>query len=159
MTEKVFFENKELSRNEIYRRLEDAFQCNIIFLPWDRNEILGHSDGIVHSAGGNRVLLTNYDDFSQSYYRKFRNILDTFFEVIPLKFSSSRKHLRSWAYINFLQLNHLILVPQLGIAEDAQALQQISNAFPDKKVVGIPSLEAVRKGGALKCISWNRLAK
>jgi agmatine/peptidylarginine deiminase len=46
-------------------------------------------------------------------------------------------------------------VPQLGLEEDEQALEQISNALPGCEVVGIPSLEAVRRGGALNCISWN----
>ena len=27
--------------------------------------------------------------------------------------------------------------------------------FPNCEVIGIPALEAVRKGGALNCISWN----
>ena len=63
MTEKVFFENKGKSRKAIRQMLEDAFQCDIIFLPWDKHEIFGHSDGIVHYLGDNRVLMTNYADF------------------------------------------------------------------------------------------------
>ena len=59
------------------------------------------------------------------------------------------------AYINFLQVGKLVLVPQLGIAEDEQALLQIADAMPRCKVVGVPALEAVRKGGAMNCISWN----
>jgi agmatine/peptidylarginine deiminase len=54
-----------------------------------------------------------------------------------------------------LKVENLVLVPQLGIPEDEQALQQISATLPECKVVGIPSLEAVRKGGALNCISWD----
>ena len=61
----------------------------------------------------------------------------------------------SWAYINFLQVGNLVLVPRLGIPEDEQALQQIAEAMPLCKVVGVPAFEAVRKGGALNCISWN----
>ena len=70
-------------------------------------------------------------------------------------YNVKRKHERSWAYINFLQIGNLVLVPQLGIPEDEQALQQIMAAMPRCKVIGVPALEAVRKGGALNCISWN----
>ena len=63
--------------------------------------------------------------------------------------------LRSWAYINYLQIGNLVLVPQLGIPEDEQALQQIANALLQCEVMGVQALEAVRKGGALNCISWN----
>ena len=155
MTEKVFAENKDKTRTEVEGILKDAFQSDILFLPWDRKETFGHSDGIVHYAGDGRILLTNYDDFSPYYYNRFRKALEKHFEVIPLKYEAKRQHARSWAYINFLQVEKLILVPQLGLEEDEQALEQIGNALPDCKVVGILSLEAVKRGGALNCISWN----
>ena len=155
MTEKVFVENKDKKRETVIRLLEEAFQCPFIFLPWDENEPFGHSDGIVHYAGDGKVLLTNYDEISPYYYSRFRKALEKHFEVIPLKYKSKRQYARSWAYINFLQIGKLVLVPQLGLEEDGQALEQISKAIPDCKVEGIPALEAVRKGGALNCISWN----
>ena len=155
MTEKVFFENKDKSRNEIQRLLEEAFDSDIIFLPWDREEFMGHSDGIVHYVGDNRVLMTNYADFDAAKARQFQKILEEHMEVVTLTYNVKRKHERSWAYVNFLQIGKLVLVPQLEIAEDEQALQQIADAMPRCKVVGVPALEAVRKGGALNCISWN----
>ena len=155
MTEKIFAENRDKSINEVDRILKDAFQCDMVYLPWDRKETFGHSDGIVHYAGDDRILLTNYDDISPYYYNRFRKALEKHFDVIPLKYEAKKQHARSWAYINFLQVEKLILVPQLGLEEDEQALEQIGNALPDCKVVGIPSLEAVRRGGALNCISWN----
>ena len=155
MTEKVFYENKDKSRNEVQRLLEEAFECDIIFLPWDRKEIFGHSDGIVHYVGDNRVLMTNYADFDAAKANKILKILEKYVEVIPLMYKVKRKHERSWAYINFLQIGNLILVPQLGIPEDEQALQQIMDAMPRCKMIGVPALDAVRKGGALNCISWN----
>lgn len=155
MTEKVFAENKNKSPDEVRMLLKNAFHCDIIFLPWDKKEYLGHCDGIIHYVGNNKVLLTNYDDFSPYFYKKYRKILDSAFDVMPLKYKGSVKHRHSWAYINFLKVENYVLVPQLGISEDEQALQQISAALPKCKVIGIPSLEAVRKGGALNCISWD----
>ena len=159
MTEKVFFENKDKTRIEVEKILKDAFLCNILFLPWDRKETFGHSDGIVHYAGNDKILLTNYDDSSPYYYNRFRKALEKHFEVIPLKYSTKRIHAHSWAYINFLQIGRLILVPQMVLEEDKQALEQITKALPGCEVVGIPALEAVRRGGALNCISWNILTK
>ena len=157
MTEKVFAENKDKTRAEVEKTLKNAFQSNILFLPWDRKETSGHSDGIVHYAGDGRILLTNYDDSSLYYYRRFRKALEKHFEVIPLKYKTKRRHARSWAYINFLQIGKLIFVPQLGLEEDEQALEQVGRVLPDCEVIGIPSLEAVRRGGGLNCISWNVL--
>jgi len=155
MTEKVFVENKEKSRNEVQRLLEEAFQCEIVFLPWDEPEIYGHSDGIIHYLGDNRVLMTNYNDFDKTFAQDFLRILEKHFDVKTLKYNVEKKDKNSWAYINYLQVGNLVLVPQLGIPEDEQALQQIAEALPMCKVVGVPALEAVRNGGALNCISWN----
>ena len=155
MTEKVFAENRDKSPIEVDRILKDAFQTDVLYLPWDHQETFGHSDGIVHFAGDGKVLITNYGDISPRYYSRFRVSLEKHFEVIPLYYKTKKIHSRSWAYINFLQIGKLILVPQLGLEEDEQALEQISNALPDCEVLGIPALEAVRRGGGLNCISWN----
>ncbi len=154
MTDKVFVENKDKSPAEVECILKDAFQCEIIFIPWD-GDMCGHSDGIIHYAGNNRIIITNYKDFSRYYYYRYLKILEKKFEVIPLKYKTKRHHARSWAYINFLQIGNLVLVPQLGFEEDQQAMEQIGNALSGCKIIGIPALEAVRRGGALNCISWN----
>lgn len=154
MTDKVFVENKDKTPAEVERILREAFQCDILFLPWD-GERYGHSDGIVHYIGDGKILLTNYQDFSRHYYYRFRRVLDKKFEVINLKYKANRHRERSWCYINFLQVGQLVLVPQLGTEEDGQALEQIEKALPRCEVIGIPAIEAVRRGGALNCISWN----
>lgn len=152
MTDKVFVENKNKTPQEVRCLLEEAFCCEIVFLPWDEHEDYGHCDGIIHYLDDNRVLITNYVDFDKTFAQDFLRILEKHFDVITLKYNVKRKHERSWSYINFLQVGNLILVPQLGIPEDEQALEQISKALPNCEVVGIPALEAVRRGGALKCI-------
>ena len=155
MTDKVFVENKDKTPQEVQRQIEEAFQCEVVFLPWDRNEEYGHCDGIIHCLGDNRVLMTNYADFNKGIADKYLRILEKYFDVTILKYNVKRKHMRSWSYINFLQIGTLVLVPQLGIPEDDQALGQISIALPNCEIVGIPALEAVRRGGALNCLSWN----
>ena len=155
MTEKVFVENTDKSRNEVHQLLEKAFQCEIIYLPWDKRERYGHSDGIIHYLGDNHVLMTNYDDFDKTFAQDFLRILEKHFDVKKLKYNVDESDKNSWAFINFLQVGNLVLVPQLGIPEDKQEFQQITEAMPNCKVVGVLTLEAVRKGGALNCISWN----
>ena len=156
MTEKVFEENSNRPRYYIHKKLEDAFGCDILFLRWDRKEIYGHSDGIIHYLGDNKILLTNYDDYSLVEYISFKARLERKFEVISLKYPIEMKSKNNWAYINYLQVGRLILVPQLGIDEDRIALEQIQKVVQETfTVIGIPALEAVRMGGALNCISWN----
>ena len=156
MTEKVFKENPDWPEFMVIDKLEEAFGCEVLFLPWDRTEEYGHSDGIVHYVGNSRVLLTNYNDFSPAYYRSFRKRLERKFEVIPLAYPVKNKSEHSWAYINYLHVGNLIMVPHLGIPEDQLAIEQIQRAVPQSiRVVSIPAMEAVSKGGALNCVSWN----
>ena len=156
MTDKVFVENKDKSATEVQRLLEETFRCEVIFIPWDsKGEPYGHSDGIIHYLGDNRVLMTNYPDFDKTLARDYLRILEKHFDVTTLKYDVNITDKYSWSYINFLQVGHLVLVPQLGIREDEQALEQISNVMSDCDVIGIPAKEAVRRGGALNCISWN----
>jgi agmatine/peptidylarginine deiminase len=156
MTEKVFNENPDWPEFMVLDKLEEAFGCEVLLLPWDRTEEYGHSDGIIHYVGDNRVLLTNYDDFSPAYFRRFRNQLERKFEVIPLSYPVKNKSEHNWAYINYLQVGNLMMVPQMGIPEDEMAIEQIQSIVPETMhVVGIPAMEAVRNGGALNCVSWN----
>ena len=155
MTDKVFLKNKDKTPQEVQRQIEEAFQCEVVFLPWDRNEKYGHCDGIIHGLDDNRVLMTNYADFDKGIADKYLRILDKYFDVTTLKYNVKRMHKRSWSYINLLQIGTLVLVPQLGIPEDEQALEQISSTLPNCEIVGIPALEAVSRGGALNCLSWN----
>lgn len=157
MTEKVFVENCNVSHDKVIQRLTDAFQCEIVFIPWDyMNEKYGHSDGVVRYLGGNRVLMTNYEQFDADMAKKFRQVLDKHFEVVSLKYDVENLNDKSWAYINYLQIGKLVLVPQLGIPEDQQALQQIQNYLSECNVIGVSdAMEAVKDGGALNCISWN----
>lgn len=155
MTDKLFNENPDKSHLEILNMLENTFQSEIILLPWDRCEYFGHSDGIIHYVEGNRILMTNYWDYDTTFAKKYLKILERHFDVYPLTYNVKRKNKHSWAYINYLQVGRFVFVPQLGISEDEHALQQIADINPNCKVIGIPALESVRKGGALNCISWN----
>jgi len=156
MTEKVFVENENKSRDDVQKMLTDAFECEIVFIPWDREEIYGHSDGVIHYLGDNRVLMTNYEQIDTDMTTKFRRVLDEHFDVVSLKYDIEHLDKNSWAYINYLQIGKLVLVPQLGIPEDQQALQQIRAYLPECNVIGVPdAMEAVKQDGALNCISWN----
>lgn len=157
MTDKVFLENPDKSRPEVERILHEKLQSEILFLPWDTQDYCGHSDGMVHFAGEGRILVSSYYyDFYPDFAKEMEKILKKKFDVIRLKSNIKLKNRNNWAYINFLQTEKLIMVPQLDIEEeDALAIEQISKIFSDVEVIGIPAIEAVNDDGALNCVSWN----
>ena len=63
MTAKVFEENPQWTPRDLIEYLTRAFGADIIIIPWDTNEIYGHTDGIVRFIDDDSVLMTNYAQF------------------------------------------------------------------------------------------------
>ncbi len=57
------------------------------------------------------------------------------------------------SYMNFLVVNGGVIVPQYGDENDALALQQIQEMYPDRKVVGVRTEEVAFGGGNIHCIT------
>lgn len=155
MTEKVYTENKHLKPVEIRKQLREMFHCDVIMLPWDKDEKYGHADGIVKAIDDNTILLTNYADYDSKISARFEEILNKYFIVKKLCYNIAQGNTHNWAYINFLRIGEYIILPGLGIPEDKQAFEQIKNYYPDCTVLQIDASEVVRMGGALNCITWN----
>ena len=155
MTEKVYAENKHLAPSEIRKQLKSIFHCDLIMLPWDKEEPFGHADGIVKAIDDHTVLLTNYTDFDPVFAKKFEVILSKYFIVKKLSYLIEKKHEDNWAYINFLRVGNNIILPGLGAEEDGLAFRQIQEFYPECNVLQIEASEVIKKGGALNCITWN----
>jgi agmatine deiminase len=58
-----------------------------------------------------------------------------------------------------MQMEKLLLVPQFGIEEDPQAMDQIRKLFPDYAAKGqmdtIGAGVLMKGGGVLNCASWS----
>lgn len=155
MTDKVLKENPGYDEYGLRFRLEELFETDVVFIPWDRYEMFGHADGMVRFIDRRTVLLNNYIDFDRSLRERILRALDGHFEVKELQYDTPRCSKYSWAYLNFLQVAGRIFVPGLGIAEDRLAVQQIQRFYPEHKVMLVPDcLELVRDGGALNCVTW-----
>jgi agmatine/peptidylarginine deiminase len=155
MTEKVYIENSHLKPAEVRAQLRSIFHSDVLMLPWDKNEPYGHADGIVKAIDDNTVLLTNYNDFDPRFAKRFEEILSKHFTVKKLSYHVEHRNKNNWAYINFLRVGDIIILPGLETEEDGQALSQIQGFFPKCKVLQIDASEVVEKGGALNCITWN----
>ena len=57
------------------------------------------------------------------------------------------------SYMNFLITNGGVIVPQYGDENDQLALEQIRAMFPERKVVGVDTLEIVYGGGNIHCVT------
>ncbi len=153
LTEKIFAENPNIEKNALIEQLTSIFKHDLLFLDWDKEDICGHTDGIVHPVGHNKVLV-NLEVYSKDIANRMREWLEKYFKVIDLKLSDY--HELSWAYINMLQTKNIIIVPGLGLPTDSEALEHIKKLYPDYKdrIYQVQMREIVEQGGALNCITW-----
>lgn len=159
MTDKIFKENPNYSREDLVNQLEDLFFAELVIIPWDRYEMFGHADGMVRWIGGDRVLLNNYCDFDMSLRNRLMDALKPHFQVEELHYGGPRLSKFSWAFLNYLQVKDCIFVPWMPISGNHEAFSKIEDLFPNKRVVDIgPCEDLVHMGGALHCVSWNILA-
>lgn len=57
------------------------------------------------------------------------------------------------SYMNFLIVNGGIILPQYGDENDALAVRQVQEMFPERKVVGVMTREVAFGGGNIHCIT------
>lgn len=157
MTAKVFEENPSIRPFALLERLEAAFDADVIVLPWDTTETYGHADGICRYAGDGTIILTNYRQFDEKMGNRFYNCLKHNFDnVLELSYEEQYFHNESWAYINWLQTDKIIIVPGFGREADRQAINQIEKVMPSyrDKIVLCECSDLVKHDGALNCCSW-----
>lgn len=67
---------------------------------------------------------------------------------------------RDWgAYLNFLKINGLLVVPIYGIDDDDAAVEQIKKIYSGCKVVTINLSEIIGLGGALHCMTAEKFGR
>ncbi len=155
MTEKIFVENPGYTREQLIQKIEMDFSAKLIIIPWDREEIYGHADGMVRCVSADHVLINNYKDIDPELYDRLLEALSPHFSKISeLEYGKAARS-QSWAHLNYLQVGDLIFVPQLRISSDQLAIGRLSEVFAGSTIVPVEVNSIVRKGGALNCVSWN----
>ena len=163
MTEKALTENPTLCKEQIEMLFRYAFQepnLIIVWLPWDKEDSFGHTDGIVRYIGYNTLgrpqVLVNLELYEEEIAGQMYDALNQYFEVIELKLSEYED--LSWAYINCLQTQDFIIIPGIGNAvTDAEAMEQYRELFPEYKdnIFMVQMREFIAEhGGALNCLTW-----
>jgi len=163
MTEKVLVENPSFNRQQTEQILRCAFRdthMTIVWLPWDRLDKCGHTDGIVRCAGvgkgGKPKVLVNLELYDDDIANKMYRALTEHFEVVELQLSEYDE--LSWAYINSLQTHDFIILPGIGNAvTDAEALAQYRRMFPEygDNIHQVQMHDFISEnGGALNCCTW-----
>lgn len=159
MCDKVFRENPDVPERILIKRLQELLGVNrMVFIPQDRYDFTGHADGMVRFLDADTVLINSDtgDDphFNTALRMALHNAGLNYVEV-PYVPDKSSNDSAIGLYLNYLQMENVIMLPVFGIKEDKDAVRQFEALFPSSTIIPLMCNDIARKGGVLNCISWN----
>lgn len=159
ISDRVFSENPEKSKQEIIDELGKLLECEIIIikaLNSKDEDFTGHADGMVRFVNKNTILGNSLADDYKYIQDDRRKIIEKYnlkYIDVPF-FTTDNRNSAIGIYVNYLEVNDLIVVPVFGRDEDKQAVDVIQKAFPDKVIETINYNEVAIEGGLLNCTTW-----
>lgn len=127
-----------------------------------------HIDTLARFADPNTILYVSCEDESDEHYealkamendlKSFRTVRGTPYRLLPLPlprpwYDAEHKRLPA-TYANFLILNGAVIVPTYDDPKnDPLALTILQEAFPQRKIIGIPALPLIQQHGSIHCIT------
>ena len=159
ISDRIFAENPNYEKNSLVDELSKLLECEIIIIPAQNGDYTGHADGMVRFVNRNTILGNSLES-EFKYWRdgmqKVINQYDLKYIDVPFFEQKDRKHPDSaiGIYVNYLEVNNLIVVPVFGREEDKQAIDIIQKAFPDKIIETINYNDVAQEGGLLNCTTW-----
>lgn len=163
MTDKIFRENPSKTKAEIIETIKQKCALNeLIIIPKQPYDMLGHSDAMVRWIDENSVLVNDFSNESKSFNDRLVKALKK--SSLDVKFMKYRKGFftkkRDWgAYLNFIKIKDILIVPIYGIDDDDVALQQIKKVYSSCRVETINLSEIIELGGALHCITAEKFGR
>ena len=161
--------NDALTREQLEKELLERLGCKKML--WlDHGSLAGddtdgHIDTLARFAPGGIILYTGCDDLDDEHFeplmrmeeqlKQFTDLDGNHYHLIKLPLPDAMFDEISRlpaTYANFLVMNHQVLVPLYGQAEnDIKACELIGQAFPGRQVVGIDCRALICQHGSLHC--------
>ena len=163
MTDKIFKENQLKTKTEIVKIIKQKCALNdLIIIPRQPYDMLGHSDGMAKWIDENSVLVNDFSNESKSFNDKLIRSLKKY--GLNIKFMKYGEGFfsksRDWgAYLNFIKIKGALIVPIYGIDDDDVAVEQIKKIYGGCKVETINLSEIMEIGGALHCITAEKFGR
>ncbi len=160
MCDKVFFENPTYTRKQLSEKLKNLFEVDkLYFVPQQPKDYTGHADGTVRFFDNNTVIINDLSKVDKNFQRAFYISLDNAgldYIAIPYNpYGNKTSGQANGYYINFLQMENVVVVPTFGIKEDELAVRQFEELFKKQTIATVDSNELADEGGVLNCITWN----
>jgi len=163
LSDRIFGENPSYEKDALIKELSRLLECEIIIIPSLRSkedDFTGHADGMVRFVDRNTIVGNNRANEYKYWQDGMKKVLDTYnltyIDIPCIIQKKDPKHPESaiGVYINFLDVNDLIVVPAFGRDEDKEVVEILQKAFPNKQIETIDYNEVALEGGLLNCTTW-----
>jgi len=160
MCDKVFSENPHMSEKHLIKELQEQLEVDqLLFIPTDSSDKIGHADGMVRFLDDRTVLINDYSQEKPQFQRTFRMALHNagldWIEVAYNPYGNKKPIQANGIYINYLQMKDVVIIPTFEMKEDEQVVKQFEQLFPKSKIATVDCNEIAKEGGVLNCITWN----
>ena len=159
LSNRIFSENPNWDKEKLVSELSKLLECEIIIIPAENDDMTGHADGMVRFVNRNTILGNKLADEYKYWREGMEKVIEQFgLKYIDVPFFSPKdpKHPHSaiGIYVNYLEVNNLIVLPVFGRDEDKQAFDVLRQAFPDRVIETIDYNDVAWEGGLLNCTTW-----
>lgn len=163
LTDRIFSENPNLSKETLLSELSKLLECEIIIIPAYKPEydFTGHADGMIRFVDENTVLVNNLEQdfkYMKDTIIKALNKADLKYINFPWfehKIKGNNDHAIG-IYLNYLEVGNLILMPVFNVTgnKDFEAYTKLKEIFPNKIIETINCNDIALSGGILNCVTW-----
>lgn len=161
--------NQPMTRDEIEQKLKESLKAERII--WinhghlEGDDTDGHIDTLVRTAPNDTLLYVSCKDKTDNHYTDLKLMEDELKELrtingrpyrllglpMPNPIFDGEDRLPA-TYANFVIINGAIIYPTYGQTDnDNEAARILSEAFPDRELIGIDSRPVIRQHGSLHC--------
>lgn len=160
LSDRIFSENPDYKKDSLINELSKLLECEIIIIPAQKGDYTGHADGMVRFVDRNTILGNKLADECKYWQKGMQKVIDTYnLTYIDVPFITDikdPKHPGSaiGIYVNYLEVNDLIVMPIFNRDEDRQVLEILQRTFPNKIIETIDYNDVAKEGGILNCTTW-----
>ena len=163
LSDRIFDENPNYEKDALVKELSRLLECEIIIIPSLRSkdeDFTGHADGMVRFVDRNTIIGNNrvqeYKYWQDGMNKVIMTYNLTYIDIPCIVSKKDPKHPDSalGIYVNYLEVNNLIVVPKFDREEDKEVVEILQKAFPDKQIETINYNDVALEGGLLNCTTW-----
>jgi agmatine deiminase len=160
VTDKIYKENPGWGRSQLRDTLQEVLHVDqLIVIPREPYDPIGHADGIVRFLDEATVLVNDYAGVDPAFGDRLMKALQCQglkterFPYFHEKRAKNGVPSAVGCFINYLRTASVVVIPVYGTAKDQSAVRTLQSVISGIPIVPLDCTDLAREGGVLRCIS------